>query len=104
MDYSDLEEIQGFIRYSLKAVEERQAKNSNVPEEMKDTLDSDISWIIPVVCKQLLSASSGPENKRARSTDTPHEVNALDVIRAFCHPRVIEAVSKVLLEPRGIQK
>ncbi len=96
MAFSDLEEIEGFIRYSLKAMKDVEARKKNAPVEVKDTLDLDEPWIHPVVCYQLPSFE--PENKKSRSTKASHEVDVLDVIRAFCHPRVIETVSKVLQE------
>lgn len=80
-------------------MKEVETRKKNAPVEVKDTLDLNEPWILPVVCNQL--SSFEPENKKSkksRSTKASNEVDVLDVIRAFCHPRVIETVSKVLRE------
>lgn len=95
MAYSDLDEIEGLVRYSYSAIKgESETLQKNVLRQTDLEQVKDQTWIVPVVCQQM--PISEPEVKRARSTDTP--LDSLDIIRAFCHPRVIATVSQILEE------
>ncbi|XP_057381740.1 HSPB1-associated protein 1-like [Daphnia carinata] len=90
MAYADLDEIQNFVQYCFKALKDNETDSKNVPEDV-DALP-DEPWILPVICKE----SSEPKVKKARSADAHSKIEALDIVRAFCHPRVIETVSQIL--------
>lgn len=89
---ADLDEIQHLVRYTLKAA-------STVNRKTISEGNSDLSilsepWILPVTCSQLVSSDT--EMKKPRFDDPHPEVDTLDIIRAFCHPHVIEIVSQIL--------
>lgn len=96
MAYADLDQIQGLVNYSCDAAL-KVAQSGSSPEEPSSDPLPDETWIHRVVCYPL--PDSEPEAKRQRSTQAKsdsRELNAIDIIRAFCHPRVIKTVSEVL--------
>lgn len=94
MPYSDLQEIEGFIRYSLSAMAETRTDQGQV--EVGNAPNGNESWLLPVVCNKSSSAITEPDSKKARSL--VQKLETLDIIRAFCHPRVIQTISTLLLE------
>ncbi len=89
---ADLDEIQNLVRYTLKTTST--ANRKNTPEDISELPLLSDPWILPVACSQLPRLD--PEVKKARFDEDRAEVDALDVIRAFSHPRVIEIVSQIL--------
>lgn len=96
MAYVDLEEVDGLVRYSISALRDVHVRSINTTQEKSAEPIPNETWVTPVVCQHSLSSDIEPEKKRARSNDVPPKVNTVDVIRAFCHPRVIETVSRIL--------
>lgn len=120
MAEADLEEIQGFIRHSAQRLAVKRNSGdglqSTTAEEAKSVKEMDHltlsePWIMPVACcaeshpidgKLGFSSSSSTEEEvvqnKAHVTlpSTQSEVGVLDVVRAFCHPEVIQLVSRLL--------
>lgn len=89
---ANLDEIQNLVSFTLKAAST--ANQKNTPEDVSELPSLIEPWILPVACTQLPRLD--PEVKKARFDREHAEVDVLDVIRAFCHPRVIEIVSQIL--------
>lgn len=90
MAYADLDEIHNFVQHSLKTLKDNKADCRNKPDDFADLPNE--PWVSPVVCNE----SPVFKVKKARSTDTHQQIEVLDIVRAFCHPRVIETVSQIL--------
>lgn len=95
----DLAEVQGYINSSFRQLTTDDAKvlgdNHEKKEEMGLLQLTDEPWIFPVA-SQSPTITSEPLAKRSRPSHNPSELSSLDVIRAFCHPSVIDVVARVL--------
>ena len=96
MAYADLDEIEGFVRDSCLAMK----KSINSSKEVNGDPVPEETWIRPVLCHRLPDFE--PEMKKPRHVQQAkpegQELKAVDIIRAFCHPRVIHTVSEILQE------
>ena len=91
--YIELEDIQHCIRHSSGVV----TKEQPLPPEssLPSALEESCQWMTVVPCVQM--ATDEKDTKKLK-TDCSKNVDLFDIVRAFCHPRVIETVSQVLKE------
>ena len=97
MVVTDLAEIQGYISSSFRRLENAKSLAAQEKEEGKK-ICFDETKIVTVACSQLPGIVIEPISKKPRPSPNTYELSSLDVIRAFCHPRVIDVVARVLRE------
>lgn len=86
----DLEDVQGFIQHTVNRLRESARPQTNDSEVMPPSEP----WIIPIPC-ELIEAL--PKETEVPERPVPQQdIGPLDVIRAFCHPEVIQTVSRLL--------
>jgi len=96
---TDLAEIQGYISSSFQKLEDAKLLDSSATQEKEEeNYFSEETRIVPVVCSHFPGISVEPINKKSRPSPNTSELSSLDVIRAFCHPRVIDVVAQILRE------
>ena len=99
MVVTDLAEIQGYISSSFQKLEDAKLLDSSTTQDKEEKNHfSDETRIVLVACSQFPGSSVEPINKKSRPSPNTSELSSLDVIRAFCHPRVIDVVAQILRE------
>jgi hypothetical protein len=97
---TDLAEIQGYISSSFQRLGDAKLLGSSKAQEKEEERNHfpDETRIVPVACSQFPGIDIEPITKKSRPSPNTSELSSLDVIRAFCHPRVIGVVAQVLRE------